>query len=74
MPNKLPKVGDEQIVTWLPRDIWMGWSKKSPKGTLLFGWCLSSGTCQLWMTIEEGEKAKARFQGFVCGEPGKDQR
>ena len=70
----LPKRGDEQFVSWLPRDIKMGWSEKSPKGMLLMGWDLTSDTLQLWETISTGRDAQARFVGFVTqtwdGGPG----
>lgn len=33
----LPVHGKEEPVRWLPRDIRMGWTPQSPKGTLLLG-------------------------------------
>lgn len=65
-PNRV--TGDKMLVAFLPRDIKTVWTKNSPKGTLLLGWCLTTDTMQLWETTSSGEQAEAVFVGFVCKE------
>jgi hypothetical protein len=64
-PN-LPKPGDVQLVNWLPRDIRLG--SDDQKGTMLYGWCETTETRQLWEVVEGGHSAKAKFVGFVVNE------
>lgn len=63
-----PTVGMRKKTSWLPRGIKAGWRTDSPKGTLLYGWDLTSDTRQLWEVVATGEDGEAEFVGFVCCE------
>jgi hypothetical protein len=65
-PLALPKVGTRQKAALLPRDIRLGWRESDPRGTLLCGWCNTTGTRQLWEVLGTGPEAEAVFLGFVC--------
>lgn len=59
----VPKVDDIKQISFLPRDIRIGASGN--KGELLFGWCETTVTRQLWVSIGEGN---AKFVGFIVNE------
>jgi hypothetical protein len=61
----LPVVDDRQYIEWLPRDIRLGWNSGLLKGSMLYGFCETTETWQLWEALSGEGKPLARFVGFV---------